>query len=75
MKDISPLTLEEYTELKEFIQSVGAYLPDNKATYTWSMFLKLSNHTEPQPCTCSSSGKHWKRAVDFIREWVNQREN
>lgn len=74
MTNYSPLTEEEYNELKEFIDSIGGYLPDNKATYTWQMFLRLSNHTEPQPCTCASSGKHWARAVDFLRNWINERK-
>lgn len=69
-----PLTEAEYTELKEFINGLEGWLPDNKATYTWQMFLKLSNHTEPQPCTCASSGKHWKRAVDFLTDWIKQKE-
>jgi len=74
MKDISPLTVSEYNELKGFLSELGAWLPENKATYVWSNYLKLNGHTEPQPCTCPSSGKHWKKAIDFLRDWIEQRE-
>lgn len=68
-----PLTESEFTELKGFINEIGAYLPENKAGYVWSMFNKLRGENEMQPCTCASSGKHWKRAVDYLFNWVKDR--
>lgn len=65
-----PLTEEQFLELKQNMTQVGAYLPDNLAPYIWSIFNKLRDENEAQPCTCASSGKHWKRAVDFINEWL-----
>jgi len=73
MKDISPLTQLEFDELKSFLDGLGAWLPEDKAGYVWNNYLKLNGHTEPQPCTCSSSGRHWKKAIDFLNEWVKQR--
>lgn len=64
------LTEEEYKELKEFLSTLGAYLPDNKAPYVWNLFNRLRNENEPQPCTCASSGAHWKRAIDFLYDWI-----
>ena len=69
-----PLSEEEFNILSEFITSIGAYLPENKAGYVWSMFNRLRNETEPQPCTCGSSGHHWKRAVDYLHNWVKERK-
>ena len=68
-----PLTLEEFNELESFITTLGAYLPENKAGYVWSMFNRLREKNEMQPCTCASSGHHWKRAVDYLFNWVKDR--
>jgi hypothetical protein len=65
-----PLTQSEYIQLKDTMAGIGAYLPDNLAPYIWATFNKLRDENETQPCTCASSGKHWKRAVDYINEWL-----
>jgi len=69
-----PLNLEEFQELSSTVLSLGAYLPENKAPYIWDNFNKLRNENEVRPCTCKSSGAHWKRAVDYLTDWVNQRK-
>jgi hypothetical protein len=69
-----PLTLEEFNELDKTIAGLGAYLPENLAPYIWDNFNKLRNENEPRPCTCKSSGAHWKRAVDFLLDWTKQRK-
>ena len=68
-----PLTEQEFNEMSEFILNLGAYLPDNKASWVWATFNKLRDTNETQPCTCSSSAGHWKRAVDHIHRWVKER--
>ena len=68
-----PLTLEEFQQLSSTVLTLGAYLPENKAPYIWDNFNKLRNENEPRPCTCKSSGAHWKRAVDYLTDWVNER--
>jgi len=68
-----PLTLEEFNELDKTIAGLGAYLPENLAPYIWDNFNKLRNENEPRPCTCKSSGAHWKRAVDYLLDWTKQR--
>ena len=69
-----PLTSEEFDELYQTVISLGAYLPENKAPYIWDNFNKLRGENEPRPCTCASSGAHWKRAVDFLTDWTKQRK-
>ena len=69
-----PLSQEDYIQLRNTMSEIGAYLPDNLAPYIWATFNRLRDANEPQPCTCASSGKHWKRAVDFINEWLKERK-
>ena len=64
-------TDEEYLILVSIVNSITTHIPKDKAGYIWSNFNKVSNSNEPQPCTCPSSGKHWKRAIDTLREYVN----
>lgn len=70
----APLTEEQFIELKSFIKTIGAYLPENQAPYVWNTFNHIRGEREPQPCTCASSGAHWKRAIDFLFNWVKEKE-
>ena len=70
----SKLTKEEFSELELFITTLGAYLPENKAGYVWGMYNRLREENEPQPCMCASSGGHWKRAVDYLFNWVKEQK-
>jgi UDP-N-acetylenolpyruvoylglucosamine reductase len=69
-----PLSLQEFQELDATVSSLGTHLPENKAGYVWNNFNKLRNEREPQPCMCGSAGAHWKRAVDYLTDWTNQRK-
>lgn len=69
-----PLTEESFIQLRDFIKSVGAYLPEKEAPYVWGTYNTIRGEQEPQPCTCASSGAHWKRAVDYLWNWVKERE-
>ena len=68
-----PLNEQEYNELKEFTSTIGAYLPENKTGYVWGLFNQLRNENEPKPCNCGSAAGHWKRAIDYLVNWVNER--
>lgn len=70
----APLSLQEFQELNATITSLGAYLPENKAPYVWDMFNRLRGENEQRPCTCASSGAHWKRAVDYLHNWIKERK-
>ncbi len=74
MEKYYPLTFEEFQELDKTLSEIGAYLPENKAPYIWDNFNKLRNENEPRPCTCASSGAHWKRAVDYLHNWIKERK-
>jgi hypothetical protein len=64
------ITEEQTKELKEFLSTLGAYLPENRANYVWNLYNDLRDERETQPCTCASSGAHWKRAIDFLYDWA-----
>jgi hypothetical protein len=74
MNKFYPLTLEEFEQLDKTISEIGAYLPENKAPYIWDTFNRLRDVTEVRPCTCASSGHHWKRAMDYLYNWVKDRK-
>ena len=69
----SPLSETEFQELKAILEQIGAYLPDNQMNYIWGNFNKLRGENENQPCGCPSAGGHWRRAVEYLREWVKAR--
>ena len=71
MNQASLFSKEGLTKLKETIESIGSYLPTDKTHYIWSNYVKIIGKTEPQPCTCPSSGKLWAKAINTIKEYIN----
>ena len=69
-----PLTLEQFEELKRILSTIASHMPDNLAGYIWNNFNAVRDAREPQPCTCGSSGAHWGRAIQHLREWVKSKE-
>lgn len=67
------LTEKELEELKGVLGSIGAYLQEDKAFYVWNTFNHIRGENEPRPCLCGSSGHHWKRAVDFLNDYVKDK--
>lgn len=70
MKELNP---EELQILKDTLKDIGAYLPENKAPYIWNTFNHIREEKEPQPCMCSSSSGHWRRAVDFLHNYIKDK--
>ena len=68
-----PLTEEEAEQVAMILAEVKDRLPEGHAPFLWTMFNKVRNQTEPQPCTCASSGAHWGRCVNELRAWLKQR--
>lgn len=65
-------THEEFSSLKQTLESIGNYIPDDKIGYIWSNYQKIANTTENQPCSCSSSAGLWIKAVNTIKEYIKQ---
>jgi hypothetical protein len=74
MEKYLPYTEAEYKELKEVINSIGAYIPHDRMGWVWSNHNKISKTNEVQPCSCGSAASHWKRAVDNIRNFITNVE-
>lgn len=67
------LTEIQLQELKDTLKEITTRLPENKAPYIWNTFNHIRDEHEPQPCTCASSGAHWKRAIDFLNDYIKTR--
>jgi len=68
---MNPFTEEEFKKLEEELNSIKAFLPDNKMSYIWTSVQKIREKKSPQPCACRSSAKLWAEAVKDLREFVN----
>lgn len=67
------LTVEQLQELKGELSQITTRLPENKAHYIWNTYNHIRGEQEPMPCMCGSSGAHWKRAVDFLNDYVKDK--
>jgi hypothetical protein len=67
------LTPEQLQELKGTLSQIRTRLPEDKAFYIWNTFNHIRGEHEPRPCLCGSSGHHWKRAVDFLNDYVKDK--
>lgn len=63
-------TKEEFDNLKSVVNSIKNYIPKDKMNLIWESYKRISNSTEPQPCSCPHSGKHWKKAYEMVSEYV-----
>jgi hypothetical protein len=73
VKDYKPFSEEEYKKLIDILSNVTSHLPEAHAPFIWNAFNGIRNATEPQPCTCASSGAHWGRAIGELRLWLRAR--
>lgn len=72
----APLTEEGFKEVKTLIfDEIKDWIPENRMGWVWSIRNQLKGSTDRQPCSCQSAGALWKEAVDFIRNWVRERDN
>jgi hypothetical protein len=70
-----PLTEEQFNELDEILtKEINAWIPENRMSYIWNMYLVVTNTHEPQPCSCQSAGPLWVKAVNTLNEWVKARK-
>lgn len=74
MNRYEPFTEEEFLNLKEVSQSITTYIPKHLMGLIWSSYKRIAKSTEPQPCNCGSSAGHWRKAMNTVREFLNERE-
>jgi hypothetical protein len=70
---MNELNEKEFEDLKSILSQITTRLPEDKAHYVWNTFNHIRGEHEPQPCMCGSSGAHWKRAVDFLHDYVKNK--
>jgi hypothetical protein len=62
---------EGFKKLKDVINSIqGDTFPSNYANYIWSMYNFLNDTHENEPCLCGSAASHWRRYIDFHRNFI-----
>jgi len=64
---------EEFLELKNIVGviTLNNVIPENQASYIWNHYKKVVGTNENQPCgKCGSQAKHWKKAVDVLRDYI-----
>jgi len=67
------LNENELAELKSVLSSITTRISEHQAGYIWNTFNHIRKEHEPQPCMCASSAGHWVRAIDFLRNYVNNK--
>ena len=74
MKNYTPYTEAEYKELKEVIDTISTYIPNDRMGWVWNNYKKLSGDHSAQPCSCGSASAHWIRATETIRNFITKVE-
>lgn len=65
-------TQEEFKELCNFVSTIKDWIPEDKASYVWNNYKKISGSIEQQPCNCGSSAGLWRKAMETIRNFVKE---
>ena len=70
-----PFTEEEFQNIKKDLSSITHTLPTHLAGIFWSRCNALRGENVNQPCTCSSSARHWGNCVSDLQAFVKRIEN
>lgn len=70
-----PFTEEEFGIIKAEMDAIGLYLPSDVGAQRkiWENCTRIRGKSEPQPCTCKSSGGLWARCIEDIRGFIKDR--
>lgn len=68
---VGNLTLDEFHKLESELKNITTRIPDNLMPYIWDMYLKVSGTQENRPCGCQSAAGLWIKAIDTLRNFVN----
>jgi hypothetical protein len=63
-------TEQELVELKEVIGGITDRIPQDKVSYIWNNYKKISGDKANQPCTCKSSAGLWGKALETIKTYL-----
>lgn len=67
----SKFSTEELEQIKINLERINSHIPNDLASWVWNTYKHITGSNENQPCSCGSAGKHWRKAVDAIREYVS----
>lgn len=70
----TPLSEQEFIELKEQLAGVKSFLHENLMSTFWSKCNQIRGERTNQPCSCKSSSGLWARCVDDLRQFVRDRD-
>jgi hypothetical protein len=59
-------------EVRELANKISTYIPKELMSSVWQTYKVISGSKEPQPCSCPSSARLWRKAVDTIRDYVRE---
>lgn len=65
---------KEIEEMKSNMSRITTHIPNDLASWVWSTYTKLGGKGG-KPCTCPSSAKLWKSAVDKINSYLKSYGN
>lgn len=65
---------EEIQEIRNNLQRITTHIPNDLADWVWSTYKKLGGEGN-KPCTCPSSGKLWRGAIEAINGYMKQYDN
>ena len=65
-------TENELKELREVIGSITDRIPQDKVSYIWNNYKKISGDKSNQPCTCKSSAGLWGNALKTITTYLKE---
>ncbi len=70
----TPLSEQEFIELKEQLAGIKSFLPEHLMGTLWSKCNAIRGERINQPCSCKSSSGLWARCVDDLRQFVRDRD-
>jgi hypothetical protein len=65
-------TKEEFEGIKEMVNSITTHIPKHQMNLVWESYKRITGSTEATPCSCPSAGKHWKKAMNIVSEYVKE---
>ena len=70
----TPLSEQEFIELKEQLAGIKSFLPEHLMGTLWEKCNRIRGERTNQPCSCKSSSGLWARCVDDLRQFVRDRD-
>ena len=70
----APFNKQEFENLKKVVSEVTNFIPKHHMNTIWESYKSITKSTEPTPCSCRSSAKHWGNAFRIVKVFVDERK-